>query len=95
MTTATSPITSLITDFVGELRAAGVPVSMVETIDAMQAVEVIDIGDRQGLKSTLAATLVKAERHLAAFDTAFEVFFARAPAALAEAESRGIGPGGG
>lgn len=76
---AASPITSLITGFVGELRAAGVPVSMVETIDAMQALEVIDIGDRAGLKAALGATLVKSERHLAAFDTAFEVFFARAP----------------
>ncbi len=72
-------MTSLITDFVGELRAAGVPVSMVETIDAMRALEVIDIGDREGLKSTLAATLVKAERHLPAFDSAFEVYFALAP----------------
>jgi len=76
---ASSPVTSLVTGFVGELRAAGVPVSMVETIDAMRAVEVIDIGDRAGLKATLAATLVKSERHLAAFDTAFEVFFATAP----------------
>lgn len=76
---APAPITSLITGFVGELRAAGVPVSMVETIDAMRALEVIDIGDRPGLKATLAATLIKAERHLAAFDTAFEVYFARAP----------------
>ncbi|CAN5817108.1 VWA domain-containing protein [soil metagenome] len=74
-----SPITSLVTGFVGELRSAGVPVSMVETIDAMRALEVIDISRRPELKDTLAATLVKAERHLAAFDTAFEVYFALAP----------------
>ncbi len=74
-----SPITSLVTGFVGELRAAGVPVSMVETIDAMRALEVIDISRRPELKETLAATLVKAERHLAAFDTAFEVYFSLAP----------------
>ncbi|HEX7099512.1 MAG TPA: VWA domain-containing protein [Acidimicrobiia bacterium] len=88
---ASSPITSLITGFVGELRAAGVPVSMVETIDAMRALEVIDIGDRSGLKSTLAATLVKSERHLAAFDTAFEVFFATAPH-RGEERPDGVGP---
>lgn len=95
---ATSPITSLITDFVGELRAAGVPVSMVETIDAMRALEVIDIGDRAGLKAALGATLVKAERHLAAFDTAFEVFFARAPTQQpdsGEGAVAGDGAGGG
>ena len=77
---AGSPITSLITGFVGELRAAGVPVSMAETIDAVRALEIIDIADRAGLKTTLASTLVKAERHLSAFDTAFEVYFATAPA---------------
>lgn len=87
-----APITSLITGFVGELRAAGVPVSMVETIDAMRALEVIDIGDRAGLKSTLASTLVKAERHLSAFDTAFEIYFARAPHGQPQ-ESDGVGPG--
>lgn len=89
-----APITSLITGFVGELRAAGVPVSMVETIDAMRALEVIDIGDRSGLKSTLASTLVKAERHLAAFDTAFEIYFARAPHRTSP-EPEGTGPGTG
>jgi uncharacterized protein len=89
-----APITSLITGFVGELRAAGVPVSMVETIDAMRALEVIDIGDRAGLKSTLASTLVKAERHLTAFDTAFEIYFARAPHAHPQ-DSLGAGPGTG
>jgi uncharacterized protein len=89
-----TPITSLITGFVGELRAAGVPVSMVETIDAMRALEVIDIGDRRGLKETLAATLVKAERHLGAFDTAFEVYFARSPQEPAGDEA-GVGAHGG
>lgn len=88
---APAPITSLITGFVGELRAAGVPVSMVETIDAMRALEVVDIGDREGLKSTLASTLVKAERHLSAFDTAFEIYFARAPHGPQQV-SEGAGP---
>lgn len=92
MTTPPAPITSLITAFVGELRAAGVPVSMVETIDAMRALEVIDIGDRAGLKATLAATLVKSERHLAAFDTAFEVFFATAPRRGEEGRGTPTGP---
>lgn len=92
-----TPITSLVTGFVGELRAAGVPVSMVETIDAMRALEVIDIGDRAGLKSTLAATLVKAERHLSAFDTAFEVYFALSPTQPTDEEGSDFGapPGNG
>ncbi len=67
---------TLLTDFVGELRAAGIPVSMVEAIDAMEAVKLVDIGDRSALKAALGATLVKNARHYQAFDVAFEVFFA-------------------
>ncbi|MDE0233648.1 MAG: VWA domain-containing protein [bacterium] len=66
----------LLTDFVEELRAAGIPVSTVETIDALEAVAVVDLADRAALKAALGATLVKSARHLDAFDTAFEVFFA-------------------
>ena len=67
---------TLLTDFIGELRAAGIPVSMVEAIDAMEAVKLVDIGDRSALKAALGATLVKNARHYQAFDVAFEVFFA-------------------
>jgi uncharacterized protein with von Willebrand factor type A (vWA) domain len=69
-------VIDLLTDFVTELRQAGIPVSMVEAIDAMEAVKVIDLADRSALKATLGATLVKNERHYRAFDVAFEVFFA-------------------
>ncbi|MFN2487689.1 MAG: VWA domain-containing protein [Acidimicrobiia bacterium] len=66
----------LLTDFIGELRAAGIPVSMVEAIDAMEAVKHINLGERAALKAALGATLVKNARHDEAFDVAFEVFFA-------------------
>ncbi|MDH3463808.1 MAG: VWA domain-containing protein, partial [Acidimicrobiia bacterium] len=61
--------------FVEELRAAGIPVSMVEAIDAAKAVTVIGLRDRAALRSVLGATLVKSARHHQAFETAFEVFF--------------------
>lgn len=67
-----------LTSFIDELRAVGVPVSMVEAIDAAAALEHIDLADRQALRSALAATLVKQARHIAAFDAAFEVFFGTA-----------------
>jgi hypothetical protein len=68
---------------------------MVETIDAIRAIAVIDIGDREALRATLASTMVKAERHLAAFDTAFDVFFALPPSGQAAESPSGVGPGAG
>jgi uncharacterized protein with von Willebrand factor type A (vWA) domain len=50
---------NLLGDFIGELRAAGIPVSMSEHVDAARAVEVIDLGDRSLLRATLGATLLK------------------------------------
>ncbi len=67
---------NLLGEFIGELRAAGIPVSMSEHVDAARAVEVIDLGNRSLVKATLAATLVKDGDHLPVFNTAFDVFFA-------------------
>ena len=66
----------VLTGFVGELRAAGLPVSMTEAIDAAEAVHHIPLEDRDALKYALAATLVKSSAHWKAFETAFEVYFA-------------------
>lgn len=71
----------LLTAFVDELRAAGLPVSLTESIDAASAIGHIPLEDRAALKAALAATLVKSADHWRAFETAFEVFFAlRGPA---------------
>ncbi|MEX1004313.1 MAG: VWA domain-containing protein [Acidimicrobiia bacterium] len=90
----------LLSAFVEELRQVGIPVSMVESIDAMKAVEHIDLGDRTSLKETLRATLIKNARHEPAFDTAFEVFFAERRPRLettdpSQPESAGRTPDGG
>jgi uncharacterized protein with von Willebrand factor type A (vWA) domain len=86
----------LLSAFVEELRQVGVPVSMVESIDAMNAVQHIDLGDRTALKETLRATLVKNARHESAFDTAFEVFFAaRRPDLPATTDTRDSEPAAG
>lgn len=87
---------SVITGFIDELRDAGVPVSMVEAIDGMRAVEAIDIGERIALRETLRATLVKNMRHERAFDTAFDIYFALVPWPSEEnlpEDQEGRGPG--
>lgn len=74
----------ILTGFVDELRQTGVPVSMVEAIDALTAVEAIDLANREALRETLRATLIKNLRHERAFDTAFDVYFSLVPAASPE-----------
>jgi uncharacterized protein with von Willebrand factor type A (vWA) domain len=86
-------VLGIITGFIDELRAAGVPVSMVEAIDGMRAVEAIEIGDRIALRETLRATLIKNLRHESAFDTAFDVYFATVPEQLSEPYGPGEHPG--
>ncbi|HYA44523.1 MAG TPA: VWA domain-containing protein [Acidimicrobiales bacterium] len=63
------------TGFIEELRAAGVPVSTTEVLDASQALRELPLEDRQALKLGLAATLVKQEGHWHAFETLFDLYF--------------------
>jgi uncharacterized protein with von Willebrand factor type A (vWA) domain len=65
----------LLNGFIGELREAGLPVSLTENLDAMQAVQHIPLEDREAFKYALAATLVKNHAHWRAFETVFEVYF--------------------
>jgi uncharacterized protein with von Willebrand factor type A (vWA) domain len=93
-----------LSEFVEELRAVGVPVSMVEALDAAEGLRHVDLADREALRATLAATLVKNEQHTEAFRVAFDVFFGLRAAARAvdgdgdDDESRrapAAGPGSG
>ena len=56
-------------------RGAGVPVSVSESIDAAQALAISGYGDRQIVKSSLAATLAKSAAEKEIFDDCFERFF--------------------
>jgi len=76
--------------FVTELRAAGLPVSLTESIDAAEAVGHIPLEDREALKYALGATLVKSSAHWRAFETAFEVYFSmRGPRFAIDAAQEG------
>jgi len=75
VTATASPMLELLAGFIGELRQAGLPVSLTENLDAMEAVKHIPIEDREAFKYALAATLVKNNAHWRAFETVFEVYF--------------------
>jgi uncharacterized protein with von Willebrand factor type A (vWA) domain len=79
----------LLAGFVTELRNAGLPVSLTENLDAMEAVRHIPIEDREAFKYALGATMVKNNAHWRSFETVFEVYFSlRGPEyKLAEGES--------
>jgi len=72
---AGAPILELLNGFIRELREAGLPVSLTENLDAMEAVKHIPLEDREAFKYALAATLVKNNAHWRAFETVFEVYF--------------------
>ncbi|MGA1239447.1 MAG: VWA domain-containing protein [Ilumatobacteraceae bacterium] len=69
------PVLDLMSGFIAELRNAGLPVSLTENLDAMEAVKVIQIEDRDAFKYALGATLVKNNAHWRVFETIFEVYF--------------------
>jgi uncharacterized protein with von Willebrand factor type A (vWA) domain len=65
----------LLSGFIVELREAGLPVSLTENLDAMEAVTHVPLEDREAFKYALGATLVKNHAHWRAFETLFEVYF--------------------
>ncbi|MYJ36816.1 MAG: hypothetical protein F4071_12990, partial [Acidimicrobiaceae bacterium] len=72
---AGDPLLDLLNGFIAELRAVGIPASLTENLDAMEAVKHVPITDRETFKYALAATLVKNQAHWKAFETVFEVYF--------------------
>src|SRR5271156_7227078 len=73
------PPTGLIADnvvgFARALRAAGLPVGPGAVIDAMNALQVIEIGNRSDVFATLEAIFVKRHEHTLVFAQAFDLFF--------------------
>jgi hypothetical protein len=64
-----------IVGFARALRAAGIPVGPGAVIDAMNAVQLIDIGNRADVFTTLEAIFVKRHEHALIFAQAFDLFF--------------------
>ena len=85
----------LLTGFVAELRAAGIPVSLTEHLDAAEALQHVPMEDREALKYTLGASLVKSSSHWRAYETAFEIYFSlRGPEYRIDDEGAEGGDGG-
>jgi uncharacterized protein len=87
-------------DFVDTLRRAGVNPSPSETIDAMAAVAAAGV-ERESLRESLAATLVKDHAERLVFDEAFDRFFVvpgrkrgKGERPRSHHEGTGVGPGG-
>jgi hypothetical protein len=64
-----------IIDFVRGLRAAGVRVSMAESVDAMQAVKLLGITEKERFRKSLRATLIKESDDFPVFNELFPLYF--------------------
>jgi uncharacterized protein with von Willebrand factor type A (vWA) domain len=84
---------SALTELVQQARAAGLPISVAESIDAIRAAAAAGV-EREPLREALAAALVKDEADRDAFDEVFDRFFAAAePTRRKRAPSRSPGDG--
>jgi uncharacterized protein len=61
--------------FARALRAAGIPVGSGSVLDALEAVQVAQVGGREDFYWTLHAVFVKRHEHSILFDQAFRIFF--------------------
>ncbi|QDG77004.1 VWA domain-containing protein [Labrenzia sp. PHM005] len=75
MTAIRSRITDNIVYFARTLRKAGVPVGPASVVDAVQAVEVSGITNRDDLYWTLHAVFVRKREHRILFDEAFRIYW--------------------
>lgn len=62
--------------FVRELREVGLPISLSDKIDALRAISLVDMLQREELRDALTATLVKRAEHVGAFNAVFDIYFA-------------------
>jgi len=79
--------------FVDELRTGGVAVALSEHIDAADALTRVPLDDREVVRATLAATLVKSAGARPGFDRLFDLWFSLAPAPAPARDPAADAPG--
>lgn len=73
--------------FIAALRAAGVPVSLAESLDALRAIEQAGVGERALFRAALRATLVKAHHDQPTFERLFPLYFGGVGASLVQPDT--------
>ena len=77
MTESSGKLADNILYFARALRAAGMPVGPGSVLDALTALQVAQVGNRDDVYWTLHAVFVKRREHSILFDQAFRIFFRR------------------
>ena len=70
-----TPVLDAMIRFADSLRRAGVAVSLVEVLDAAEALRHVDLAAKEDVRTALAATMVKRPEDDAVFDRLFEMAF--------------------
>lgn len=66
---------SHIVAFLHELRRVGIPITVIEVIDALTALECVDLSNREAVKNCVRSATVKSYSHEPAYDTVFDIYF--------------------
>lgn len=77
MNTVGNALTTVFTGFVDRLRAAGLDVSMAAVVDAARALQQVDLGSADEVRTALQVTLIKHPEDLPVFMAVFDRYFAR------------------
>src|SRR5262245_63673001 len=73
-----------VVEFTALLRRNGVRVSLAETMDVFQALDLIGLGERETVRAALRATAVKRAVDVPTFDRLFDLYFSGLGEAIRE-----------
>src|SRR5439155_81456 len=79
------PMNEKLLEFSNLLRRNGLRVSLAENMDSFRALSVVGLGDRETVRATLRASMVKRTIDIPAFEQLFALFFSGLADAIAEA----------